>query len=760
MRVEPQPPLDPNGKTSAHETARTADWAITSRPELGRLEDRVLVADDSPDVTERWAFQLTRAGYQVEQAHGPRQTQMLIRKGGFDVVVLKQAWLDACPPVAVPIVVVGSQVTGSRLPEVRACIEAPAEPATVLSCVDGLLRQHTSASSSEPLRSSVSLRHIEGVPWPETGSLDEQGRRIGTISSGVGFAALMGTLVRREFAGVLLLRRGPIKKMVHFLDGRPVRVRSNLLTECLGQQMIANRLISGSACSEALELKKNSGRRFGETLVAMGEISQQNLAFALQHQMNTKLLELFSWRDGQYLAIPDNPKIEEIPMELSTAALIYEGLKAHADTATLLEALLPLGRYHIDGVDQNGRDVASAVDAETWRAIETSDRTELSALVGEAGTARAERARLLLTLGMAGHCRLRGAPYSPPMSASSPVLGRGLVYSGVGSNPSSALQVDTQEPQGCEEVASDENGRPPRGLSFGTQTLVPSEDSSFSAVLSGHDLGPEALDEVLGEVEERALGWLSGYGSEAEATTTRVNSQLTPAEPNRTLLVEPEIASEKHALSTADLEDEALAFERLRERYAAVAELSFRDRLGLGSQPITIRLVEDAYIAARSRLEADILSDSHLSARCAHLAEAAMVVLDDARAGLLNEDVRRRTQPSSDGLVPWLAALESFENGLLALRRGDEEGAHRMFCRAAELDPTVGEYGLHAEACDHTTSVVDHPLRRLMVARTAQPQEAQEAWKSVLELDPDQPEALVALRAPAVRNRGFLSWWR
>ena len=44
----------------------------------------------------------------------------------------------------------------------------------------------------------------------------------------------------------------PVKKIVYFSDGYPVSVRSNVLGECLGQILLEQKLITGSALDESL----------------------------------------------------------------------------------------------------------------------------------------------------------------------------------------------------------------------------------------------------------------------------------------------------------------------------------------------------------------------------------------------------------------------------------------------------------------------------------------------------------------------------
>src|SRR5437667_8191243 len=115
------------------------------------------------------------------------------------------------------------------------------------------------------------------------------------------FARVLQRLFARRSTGSLLLMRDTTKKIVSFVDGYPVSVRSNVLAECLGQILLQQRLISNEALQESLRRMKAEKRQQGEILVEMGVLSPYNLSRALVEQLEAKLFEVFSWPDGQYM---------------------------------------------------------------------------------------------------------------------------------------------------------------------------------------------------------------------------------------------------------------------------------------------------------------------------------------------------------------------------------------------------------------------------------------------------------------------------
>ena len=154
------------------------------------------------------------------------------------------------------------------------------------------------------------------------------------------FPELLADLHRRRATGGLLLRREKVKKIVFFRAGAPESVKSNRLSECLGRVMVRERMISEVDCEESLKRMKASGRQQGTVLIEMGCISPHNLRYALELQLRLKLLEVFGWTRGEFQFNPKaQPPAETVRLQMSTAAIVYEGIKRSYDTARIQGAL-------------------------------------------------------------------------------------------------------------------------------------------------------------------------------------------------------------------------------------------------------------------------------------------------------------------------------------------------------------------------------------------------------------------------------------
>ncbi len=121
----------------------------------------------------------------------------------------------------------------------------------------------------------------------------------GSLSTNA-LAEVFGKLFAEEATGGLLLRNGKIKKIVQFKDGLPTSVKSNLVSECLGQLLVRERIISTRELEASIKDMKTSGSKQGQVLIKMGSISQKNLDYGLSLQFETKVLEPFGWEQGEY----------------------------------------------------------------------------------------------------------------------------------------------------------------------------------------------------------------------------------------------------------------------------------------------------------------------------------------------------------------------------------------------------------------------------------------------------------------------------
>ncbi len=156
------------------------------------------------------------------------------------------------------------------------------------------------------------------------------------------FPRLMREVARNKLTGSLYLLSGQTKKVVFFEEGQPVFVRSNVLSECLGQILSTEGLITQEQCEQTLEAIRRTGKKQGELLVEMGILSEGNLRYGLEAQLRAKLFEIFSWEEGRYQFKSDPPNLQfGIRLKVSAEGVIVAGIQNQYTEARALEALEP-----------------------------------------------------------------------------------------------------------------------------------------------------------------------------------------------------------------------------------------------------------------------------------------------------------------------------------------------------------------------------------------------------------------------------------
>ncbi len=156
------------------------------------------------------------------------------------------------------------------------------------------------------------------------------------------FPKLVRQIARTRSTGSLFLLNGNTKKVVFFDAGQPVSVRSNVLSECLGQILAREGLITQSQCDQTLESIRRTGKKQGELLVEMGILSEGNLRYGLEAQLRHKLYDIFAWDDGKYQYKPE-AKGDDYGMRFEAPAerLILVAVLETSNEARAREALEP-----------------------------------------------------------------------------------------------------------------------------------------------------------------------------------------------------------------------------------------------------------------------------------------------------------------------------------------------------------------------------------------------------------------------------------
>ena len=154
------------------------------------------------------------------------------------------------------------------------------------------------------------------------------------------FPRLIREIASSKLSGSLYLLWGQTKKVVFFEQGQPVFVRSNVLSECLGQILAHEGLITQEQCEQTLEAIRRTGKKQGELLVEMGILSEGNLRYGLEAQLRAKLFDIFSWDDGRYQFKRDTPDLQfGVKLDSSAEGVIIDAIQDQYSESRARDAL-------------------------------------------------------------------------------------------------------------------------------------------------------------------------------------------------------------------------------------------------------------------------------------------------------------------------------------------------------------------------------------------------------------------------------------
>ena len=374
------------------------------------------------------------------------------------------------------------------------------------------------------------------------------------------FGMILGGLFARRATGALMLRRSSVKKIVYFVEGIPVFVKSNLLSECLGRVMVSERLITQSECDRSLQKKKQeTGRRQGEILVEMGSISQHNLEFALELQLQNKLFDVFGWRDGRYQFNPSPPHTgTRIPLSMGATTLVHEGASRAMTPERVMVDLAPLMQAPVAvPAEKSFRYQALQLDPRAERMLDRIDGTRtLQEVLAAADFKRSDAALVIYALVATGLMRVEVEHVAVPVRVEQIEALSTAEIDAIARNappptapPRPAPPPDDASPSGSAYASLRDRLRGPGARSWGDAVA---EDALVSSIPSAErvtvdDVPPKAPDEAI-DADESILSAQPTPDAERSTPPSADEETSSPASAN-------DSAPEDAAISTTRAHD-------------------------------------------------------------------------------------------------------------------------------------------------------------------------------------------------------------
>jgi hypothetical protein len=235
------------------------------------------------------------------------------------------------------------------------------------------------------------------------------------------FALLLLAHHEAGTTGMLVARRGPLEKRVLLAAGTPIDCRSNLVHETLSRFLVSLGRLSRDEETVLLARASAAGELFGQVLLRAGRIDEADLHKVLQQNLAKKLLDLFTWRDGE-IAVERGEIPGQSKLRVRVPQLVLTGITRFMPREGLERAIAPLAGQPLVRGERLTTERSALRLGERERALvvllEAPRRFE-ELLVSGAGKP-ADVARSLLALALLGGVVPAPAEVSTPPPAPSP----------------------------------------------------------------------------------------------------------------------------------------------------------------------------------------------------------------------------------------------------------------------------------------------------------------------------------------------------
>jgi len=163
----------------------------------------------------------------------------------------------------------------------------------------------------------------------------------GTLQA-VPFSLLLCSLAIHKRTTVVEIRRRQVWKKIVLEAGVPVDCRSNLVHETLGRYMVIEGKLGEEDFHESLGRSAVRGVPLGEILLEHGLVSAVELFKILQQNLAKKLLDMFTWNEGELRRLDDEEPLPDSSLKVKVPQLILTGVTKLAPQEEVDMAIGPL----------------------------------------------------------------------------------------------------------------------------------------------------------------------------------------------------------------------------------------------------------------------------------------------------------------------------------------------------------------------------------------------------------------------------------
>ena len=154
---------------------------------------------------------------------------------------------------------------------------------------------------------------------------------------------LLGRLNQEQSTGVLHILVDGVERCVYFKWGFVLFASSRLPADRLDQRLLREGKVSATAIERAYDRLKVTGSRFGECLVEMGAVTEDELHGAVERQVRDIITFLFSISRGHFRFEPSEEPLDgDLMLDLPMQQILLDGIRSMTDPLALRIGVGPM----------------------------------------------------------------------------------------------------------------------------------------------------------------------------------------------------------------------------------------------------------------------------------------------------------------------------------------------------------------------------------------------------------------------------------
>jgi len=154
---------------------------------------------------------------------------------------------------------------------------------------------------------------------------------------------LLGRLSQEETTGVLHILVDGVERRVFFKWGFVLFASSGHPADRLDQRLLKEGKVSSTTLEQAYERQKSTGSRFGECLIEMGAVTEDELRAAVERQVRGVITFLFSISRGHFRFEPaEEPLDRDLMLDLPMQQILLDGIRSMTDPLALRIGVGPM----------------------------------------------------------------------------------------------------------------------------------------------------------------------------------------------------------------------------------------------------------------------------------------------------------------------------------------------------------------------------------------------------------------------------------